>query len=215
MPRPKKGYGSTPDGRKRIGVTTPLSYFGNKNGMIYKAAQLGLEGIWYQDVWYNARDAGTAAHALIDAHLLGKPEPDLSEWPDEVIEKAETAYIGFLKWADTVKFKMIETETTLYDDELGLAGTPDLAAIQDQTCIIDWKTSATIYPETWGQIAAYQHLWNVNHPDNPVHDGYILQLNKEDGGFSHHHKPSLAIYWEFYQHVLLAYRIYKEKMGGK
>lgn len=215
-PRPRKGYGLTPGGKKYIGVTTPLSYFGNKNGMIYAAAKLGLDGIWYQDVWYAKRDAGTGAHTLIDAYLHGEPEPKLSEeWPPEVVEKAETAYLGFLKWADTVRFQTIETETTLYDEELGLAGTPDLAAIQGQTCIIDWKTSAAIYPETWGQIAAYQHLWNVNHPDNPVHDGYILQLNKETGGFSHHHEPSLTFYWEFYRHVLEAYRIYKEKMGGK
>lgn len=215
MARPKGGYGKTPKGKKRIGVTTPTSYFGNKNGMIYRAAELGLQGIWYQDVWNDAANAGTAAHDLIDAYLHDKPEPNLSHLPPDVKDKAETAYLGFLKWADLVKFKVIETETSLFDDDLGLAGTPDLAAVQGKRCIIDWKTSKDIYPETWAQLAAYKHLWEVNHPDEPIEECYILQLNKETGGFSYHHKPDLSVEWEFYQHVLSAYRIYKEKMGGK
>jgi len=214
MPRPRKGYGKWKGDQKYVGVTTPLRFWGSKDGMIYAAAQLGMEGIWYQDEWWGKMNAGTGGHELIDAYLHGKPEPVLDLTP-EVKAMAETGYLGFLKWADSVNFKMIETETTLFDEDLGLAGTPDMAAIQGQTCIIDWKFSKDIYPETWGQIAAYQHLWNVNHPDQVVQDGYILQLNKEDGGFSYHHKPSLAVYWEFYQHVLAAYRLYKERMGGK
>lgn len=215
MPRPRQGYGKTPEGKKRYGVTTPLSYFGNKNGMIYKAAELGMAGIWYQDVWYGKRDAGSLAHLYIENHLHGLTEPDHEGYEPEVVSMAETAYLAWLKWADTVRFEVIETETTLYDDEMGLAGTPDLAAIQGQVAIIDWKTSANIYPENWAQISAYQHLWNLNHPEQPVMDGYILQLNKETGGFSHHHEPSLDKYWRFYKAVFEAYRIYKEEMGGK
>lgn len=215
MARPKGGYGVTPTGKKRIGVTTPLSYFGNKNGLIIAANKLGLEGKTTKEVWGNAANAGTGAHELIDAYLHKKSEPDLSYLDEETKDKAETAYLGFLKWADLVNFQVIETETSLFDDDLGLAGTPDLAAVQGKRCIIDWKTSANIYPETWGQIAAYKYLWEANHPDEPIEDCYILQINKDTGGFSYHHKPNLSDDWEFYQHVLAAYRIYKEKMGGK
>jgi len=214
MARPKKGYGKTPDGRKVVGVTTPLSYVGNKNGMIYAAAKLGMDGIWYQDEWYKAANAGTLAHDMIEAHITGQDSPDLSEYPQDVIDKAETAFLGWLKWADQVQFQLIETEISLYDMELGLAGTPDLAAIMGRDCILDWKTSKDIYLENWCQLAAYRHLWEVNHPDRPVEDAYILQLNKEDGGFSYHHKPSLDPYWKLYQTILTFYRQYKE-LGGK
>ena len=215
MARPKKGYGTTQDGRKFVGVTTPLSYFGNKNGMIYAAWKLGTEGKNYQDEWYKAANAGTVAHEMIEAYLHKNPEIDLSEVPADVREKAETAYLGFLKWADLVQFNVISTEESLYDETLGLAGTIDLAAIQGKRCIIDWKTSKEIYPENWGQLAAYKYLWEVNHPDQPIEEVYLLQLNKETGGFSYHHNPNLSNHWEFYQSVLKAYRLYKEKLGGK
>lgn len=120
-----------------------------------------------------------------------------------------------MKWADLVNFQVIETEMSLYDETLGLAGTPDLAAIQGHRCICDWKTSKDIYPENWAQVSAYKYLWEVNHPDQPIEDCYILQLNKETGGFSYHHHPNLSNHWEFYQLVLKAYRLYKEKLGGK
>lgn len=215
MARPTKGYGKTADGRKFVGVTTPISYFGNKNGLIYAANKLGLEGLTTKEVWGNAAHAGTGAHDLIDAYLMGKPEPDLSYLDDETRGKAETAYLAFLKWAGLVQFQVIENEVSLFDEVLGLAGTPDLAAIQGKRCIIDWKTSANIYPETWAQIAAYKYLWEVNHPEQPIEDYYILQLNKDTGGFSYHHKPDISVEWEFYQCILKAYRIYRDKMGGK
>jgi hypothetical protein len=135
--------------------------------------------------------------------------------PVDVVDKAETAYLGFLKWADLVNFQVIDMEMSLYDEILGLAGTPDLAAIQGRRCICDWKTSKDVYPEYWAQVSAYKYLWEVNHPDQPIEDCYILQLNKETGGFAYHHKPDLSDDWEFYQSVLNAYRIYKERMGGK
>jgi len=215
MARPKQGYGKTKDGRKFVGVTTPLSYFGNKNGMIYAAWKLGTEGKNYQEEWYKAANAGTLAHDMIEAYLKGEPEPDHSMHPEDVRGKAETAYLGFLKWADLVKFIPIDMEMSLFDETLGLAGTPDLAAVQGKRCIIDWKTSAQIYPEVWGQIAAYKYLWEINHPEEPIEECYVLQLDKETGGFSYHHKPDLSVQWEFYQAVLKAYRLYKERMGGK
>lgn len=215
MARPGKGYGKTHDGRKFVGVTTPLNYFGNKNGMIYAAWKLGTEGKDYKDEWYKAANAGTLAHEMIEAYLRHQPEPDHSMHPEDVRSKAETAYLGFLKWADLVKFQPINIEQSLYDDVLGLAGTPDMSMIQGRRCIIDWKTSKDIYPENWGQIAAYKYLWEVNNPGQEIEECYILQLNKETGGFSYHHTPDLSIHWEFYQTVLKAYRLYKEQLGGK
>src|SRR5512147_1752624 len=126
MARPGKGYGLTKDGRKFVGVTTPLSYFGNKNGMIYAAWKLGTEGKNYQDEWYKAANAGTLAHEMIEAYLRHQPEPDHSMHPEDVRSKAETAYLGFLKWADLVQFQPIHIEESYYDETLGLAGTPDM-----------------------------------------------------------------------------------------
>jgi len=214
MARPKRGYGKTDAGMKYVGVTTPLGLWGDKGGMIHAAWKLGMEGENYREIWHGAANAGTLAHELVDAYLHDKPEPDMSMHLPEIVGKAETAYLGFLQWATLVNFKVIMTEQSLYDEVLGLAGTPDLAAIQGKRCIIDWKTSKVIYPEYWAQVSAYKYLWEATYPDQPIEECYILQLNKEDGGFAYHHKPNLAPYWEFYCHVLAAYRLYKEKLGG-
>lgn len=95
MARPAKGYGLTKDGRKFVGVTTPPSYFGNKNGMIYAAWKLGTEGKDYQYEWKRAANAGTLAHEMIEAYLHEQPEPDHSMHPEDIVSKAETAYLGF------------------------------------------------------------------------------------------------------------------------
>jgi hypothetical protein len=149
---------------------------------------------------------------MIEAELTGQPMPDTSQLDPEVVGRAETAYLSFLDWARLVDFKVVQTELSLVDPDLKVGGTMDKVSIQGRLCITDFKTSkgGTAYPEMWIQLAAYGHLWQLHYPDHPIHDYYLLILDKNNGGFSYHHKHKLDKHLEIFKHCVEIYHLWKE-----
>lgn len=207
MARPKGAY---PYGKGNPGVTTVLNVLA-KPGLYYYYWEQGTMGAGFNEHRDKAAAAGTLAHEMIESELRGVSLPDCSTLDPEVVSKAETAYLSFLDWAKLVQFKVIETELSLVDEELHFGGTMDKVSIQDKLCITDFKTSkgGVAYPEMWLQLSAYGHLWNL-HNDEKVNDYYLLILDKEQGGFSYHHKHGLAKQWECFTHILRVYHLMKE-----
>lgn len=198
-------------GEKLPGVTTVLSSWGgNKGALIYWAWNLGMEGKDYRKVRDEAADIGTLAHAMVEADMHGKVF-DTSKYPPEIVDKAENSFLAFLEWKRLVDYQVVATEINLIDEELGFGGCPDHVLIKGRLAMADLKTSKAVYGEYWAQVAAYAHLWSLNYPDQPIEGGYyILQINKEDGGFSYHHKPNVDKYFDFFKNLLAAYKIAKE-----
>ena len=109
-----------------------------------------------------AADAGTKAHALAEAYVLGQPY----EVPDAKSDLGKTLQ-QFLRFLDDWKPAFEATEAVVANTTIGYAGSLDAIAripgMGNRLLVIDYKTSKTgPYPEWALQTAAYaraEHLW--------------------------------------------------------
>jgi len=138
------------------GASTIAGLGEDAGGMIHKAWQLGSEGLNYREVWNKKRDAGSAAHFLIERFLRGE-ESDMSEVAPDILSYAETSVLKFMDWWGTDK-KAIHTETQMTSELYPFGGTADL--IYEQSGVLhlaDYKTGK-LWPSAWRQLAALRHL---------------------------------------------------------
>lgn len=101
-----------------------------------------------------AADIGTAVHNLIEAHLKNADlEAILATAPAEAIP----AYEMWLMWKNNTKLDLALSEVTVYDRELGVAGTFDCLAFDESgwPIVLDWKTSKGVYSSFAYQTAFY------------------------------------------------------------
>lgn len=225
MPTPKQGY-RLADGTKVPSVTTILSRFKESGGLMKWAYSTGREhgrlealgqdaptGLY--DVSGKAADIGTAAHAMVEAHIRGgNPQACLSllSLSPEDAAKADNAYRTYLDWAAMSKLEVIEQEIPLVSEQYRFAGTPDaIGLVNGQLCLVDWKTSNAVYGDYLVQIAAYRQLWEENNPDRPLAGGFHLcRFSKDYGDFAHHYFRELDNAWEMFKHLRAAYEYDKE-----
>lgn len=183
MGRPKDGY-YLKDGKTRVpSVTTILGRFKECGGLIAWAWQLGMERKDYREVRDSAADAGTMAHAAVEAFLHGQPfafpESDLGK-------KATTSFEAFREWAAQSNLVCTHTEVGMVSEAHRYGGTMDALLVSGRRAVGDWKSSNALYPEYLCQIAAYGILWEENHPEEPITGGYhLLRFDKTHGDFTH------------------------------
>jgi len=162
---------------------------------------------------YTKRDAaataGTLAHQLVEAHLTGQFEPDVSDYPEAIRLKAEGCMLSFLEWERAHEFKIVESEKSLVSEKHRYGGTIDIGAVLGEMRIIDLKTSKDVYFSMKVQVAAYEQLWNENFPEKKVVAVDLLRIG-EDGGFSHHYYPDLSAEFGVFLNCLGIYRMLKE-----
>lgn len=186
MPTLKGGY-HTKDGARVPSVTTILSRFKESGGLIHWAWKLGTEGKDYREVRDSAADAGTLAHAAVEAYIKGL-EPHFDADDHEVSKKARTAFEAFLRWAEQTNFRVTHQEIPLVSEAHRYGGTFDAILVDGKRVMGDWKTSNAIYPEYPVQLCAYQMLWDEHHPDETIDGGYLLlRFDKEFGDFHLHY----------------------------
>lgn len=121
----------------------------------------------------SAKDRGTTIHSIIEAHKAGADRivPGVAEFRGYA--KA------FYDWFDDIKPELIDAEKTVFNRELGYAGTLDmLANIGGKPHVIDFKTSkkGAIYDEAHLQVSAYREAEGVS-------EGLIVAL-AEDGTYT-------------------------------
>jgi len=209
MPTPKKGY-RLKDGTRVPGTTTVIGRFKDAGGLLYwafaqgKLAEQGIISKLY-DKANEAADLGTIAHGYIDDHIHGRA----FILDRENALPAVTAFETYLKWEQAYSVEFVETEMQLVSEEYRFGGTPDaVGVVNDELCLIDWKTSNSVYTDHLIQLAAYGQLWNENHPDQPIVGGYHLcRFAKENGDFAHHYWPDLSEAWEQFKLFRQAYDI--------
>ena len=174
------------DGTRVPGTTTIIGKFKESGGLIHWAWDLGMQGIDYNERRDKAADAGTVAHALVEAHIRGL-EADVSSTPLDVLAKAHTAFEAFLEWAEGSKLQPKETELALISERHRYGGCLDAMFVNGKLSLGDWKTSNDVYEDHWIQLAGYAILWEENFPDRPLEGGYhICQFGKSGGEFAHH-----------------------------
>jgi len=179
------------------GVTTVIgtSLGWNKGALMHWAWTEGKEGRNYRDTQQSAADAGTLAHAMVEARIRKQDfvaPPTAS--PDD-LRLAGLSFSAFEEWFTGTRVELIETEVHLVSEAYRFGGTPDaIGRMKGNVCLLDWKTSRGIYAEYLIQLAAYQHLWDMNRPKTPITGGiHCCRFDKSTGGFSHHWWPNEAL----------------------
>jgi hypothetical protein len=127
-----------------------------------------------------AADIGSAVHQYAqDCLRAGK----LVELPDN--KDVAAACDAFQKWYVLSKIEPIAIERMVMSSALGYAGRCDFfGKIDGELGVLDFKTSAGIYPEHWIQLAAYEvALQEELQLDQPL-KRWLLHLDKKTGKFT-------------------------------
>ena len=209
MPHPTKGYKI--DGKAVPGTTTIIGRFKDSGALLYWACEQGkaiergeIEKLY--DRRDEAAEAGTDAHALVEAHISGLPLPAFPSLP------AKQGFENYLQWERDNRIKITNQEMVLTSVLYQFGGCPDAIGVDSQgrTVILDWKTSNGVYPDYLIQLAAYRQLWDENNPDNPITGGFhLLRFSKEHADFAHHYWSELDDAWEQFKLFRRAYDLDK------
>lgn len=218
MPTPKEGY-HLADGSKVPGTTTVIGRFKDSGGLMQWAFKQGKSGAphLYAEA-EKAADIGTAAHCMVEMSIKGSDDVGISAYviktlPDEGMQKqAWSAYRAFQAWAKNFNVQWHETELKLVSEQYRYGGTLDaLATIGNQLCLIDFKTSNSVYADYLVQLAAYGNLVTENFPERKLVGGFhLLRFAKEHGDFAHHFFQNLDNAWRQFVLFREAFEIDKE-----
>jgi len=189
------------DGTQVPGGST-ISKIGDDAGaLIHWAWKLGCEGKNYRDVSKEACDIGTLAHFYIEC-FLNNQVADLSDYEQELIDKAIVSYHKFLEWWETQDLEVVATEIQLVNEVYKYGGTIDLIAKRKNGdhVLMDFKTSKKISDSYWRQAAGYAWLWEANNKQAPITSHAIVRIGKEEeGDFEVVWKDDLEKEWEVFQ----------------
>jgi hypothetical protein len=214
MPHPTGGY-RLKDGTRVPGTTTVIGRFKESGGLLQWAFKQGQEG---KESLYESRDEaasiGTIAHTMVEVHLHGADltraaAPSTS---DETWTKAQAAFKAYLTWERHTQLEIVRQEQSLVCECHRFGGTLDAIGLIDlERCLLDWKTSNGLYADMLIQLAAYRHLWEVNHPEELLTGGFHLcRFSKDHGDFAHHYFPNLDEAWEAFVLMRRLYDIDKD-----
>lgn len=190
MGRPSGGY--TLDGKKIPGVTTITGRFKDSGGLIYWAWQQGKDGKDFRETRDKAADAGTIAHAMIEADWTDKPF-DTTMLNPEAVLKAEHAYLAYVEWKQQTKLQIVHSELTLLSKVYQFGGTIDCVMVNGRLRLGDYKTSNGVYADMLIQVAGgYSLLWRENYPDQPLDGMELIRFSKPEKlddpiSFTHHY----------------------------
>jgi len=126
----------------------------------------------------SAGNKGSKVHLAISSMLLDNGLKIDDKFPNKDGEQEELTLeeweclMSFVEWFEETKPEPEENEKTLFNDEHNYAGTADfICTINDERWLIDFKTSANIWPSHELQVSAYNHAL-----DKPCDKMAILQL---------------------------------------
>lgn len=198
------------DGITRVpSVTTILGRFKDAGPLMYWAWEQGKAGKDFRETRDAAAEAGTLAHAAVEAWV--KKENFAFAGEASVVERAQKAFGAFLEWADQTKLTVDRTELPLVSEKYKFGGTFDAILANGKRAMGDWKSSNGIYGEYLAQLAAYGQLWRENFPEEPLDGGYHLcRFDKTHGDFTHKWWGELEAGWQYFLRLREAYEYDKE-----
>lgn len=197
------------DGTRVPSVTTVLGRFKDAGPLMHWAWQCGVDGKDFRKERDQAADAGTLAHAAVEAWVKRQDFAFAGE--PSVVERAQRAFGAFLEWADQTKLKVDKTELPLVSEKYRFGGTFDAILLGAKRAMGDWKSSNGIYGEYLAQLAAYGQLWAENFPGEPIEGGFhLLRFDKTHGDFTHKWWGELSAGWEYFLRLREAYEYDKE-----
>ena len=214
MPTPTAGYEL--NGRRIPSVSSILNIgLGgySKDALMAWSWKEGKEGRDYRETRQKAADAGTIAHAMIEAFLNGDAYVIPADTSQEMIDQADAAYRAFLEWHAWHRIVILDQEVPLVCPVHRFGGTFDaLGMLDDVPTLFDWKTSSGVYSSYPVQIAAYQWLiaQHYGHAERPQ-QAVIVRVGK-DGGLRvvTLNQTQLSQCWAVFKHALAVYQAKRE-----
>lgn len=187
MARPTQGYKNSA-GERIPGVTTIIGRFKESGGLLqwaFKQGQSGAAKLY--DERDRAAEAGTLAHDMIEAAILGKDQAAFSG-SKEIFDKAHNAYMQFIEWRDQSRIEIVATERSYVSEKHQFGGTVDAIGrdTKGRIVLVDWKTSNAIYTDMLVQLAAYAMLLEECAPEYAPNGFHLLRVAKESADFAHH-----------------------------
>jgi len=198
------------DGTRVPSVTEVLDELA-KPYLVDWAWKLGTEGINYKDIQEQYSNVGTLAHAMIHAYIKKKEILEVTGYSNPVFSLANMASLSFLAWEKDYKVVILQSEMPLVSGILKYGGTLDLlASINGKVTLVDFKTGPLIYPVHFVQLAGYQHLVSVNFPDINIERFMIVNLDRNETGYTVKTKHSLLNEWKRFLAALQICKLRKE-----
>lgn len=173
----------TEDGQFVPSVTTILDSY-PKGAAFYE--WLKKNGEDSDSIRDEAGRRGSIVHGLTEAYdngdeisLMGEDHSirfKLNEW---------AMFERYVEFRNRYPFEIKHSEQTIVSAAQGFAGTLDrFIEMNGKTILLDIKTSGSIWPSYWLQLAAYEKLLTEMYGYNPIDEVAILWLNaktKTDG----------------------------------
>ncbi len=156
------------DNIKFTRVTSVLDYFQPEALVKWK-----LDNYDHKNISKTAKQIGTRVHNLIK---IDYEKGRYSLTPNDSISIVNCLK-AYEEWKRVEKPNILNMEHAMFNDELRIAGTMDMV-LMDR--IIDIKTSASIKPNHWLQLAMYNYLANEIFTTIS-----ILRLDKFTGDFEY------------------------------
>lgn len=187
MGRPKEGYKNAVGGRIP-GTTTIIGRWKESGGLLHWAFKQGQSGV---SSLYEKRDeaatAGTIAHDMIEAFILGKPQPVVKDVDSAILARSSNAFAQFCEWQEQSKIEVVETEHSYVSEVYQFGGTVDAIGrdARGRCVLLDWKSSNSVYSDYLIQLAAYQILLEECSDYRPQ-GFHLLRVAKESADFAHH-----------------------------
>jgi hypothetical protein len=184
------------DGTRVPGTTTVIntSLGWSRGALMHWSWSEGIAGRDYRKTQSDAADAGTLAHAMVDASIKGEDYVIPPSTDPEQVKLARLSFSAFREWFEGSHIELVESEMHLVSETHRYGGTPDaVGRLKEHLILLDWKTSKGIYSDYVIQLAAYEQLWNEAR-DEPITGGiHCLRFDKSTGGFAHHFWPCEAL----------------------
>lgn len=188
MGRPTQGYRNAA-GEKVPGTTTIIGRYKDSGPLLHWAFKQGQSGA---ASLYEKRDeaaaAGTIAHDMIEAQILGREYVMPSSTPPPIAERAQNAFEQFLEWHQQTRIEIVATERAYVSERYQFGGTVDGIGrdTKGRIVLIDWKTSNAVYQDYLIQLAAYALLLEECAPEFTPSGFHLLRVAKESADFAHH-----------------------------
>ena len=149
------------------------------------------------DSWNDDESAatiGTVAHrfafeelryrAGLSAHRPKLPivyDPVLMpNFTPRMVEGANASAAETLEFFRMHDLRPVILERPLWAPAEGFCGTPDFVGyIDGELCVADYKTSKRIYADYWAQLAALQHMYQLEFPEHVILKRYAINIPKD------------------------------------
>jgi len=140
-----KRYYRLPNGNLAVSVTTAVSEASDKTALYEWRAKVGEAEA--NKISTQAANRGTALHSICEHYLLNK-----ENYPEKSMPSNIHMFKMLKPYLDKNITKIYGLETTLYSNELNVAGTTDCIALWDGVpSIVDFKTSKREKKESYIQ----------------------------------------------------------------